>query len=43
MQRAFDLGINHFDLANNYGPRQVLLNLMSGRFYVMILPVYVMN
>ena len=20
LQRAFDLGINHFDLANNYGP-----------------------
>lgn len=27
--KAFDLGINHFDLANNYGPPAVLLKKRS--------------
>lgn len=26
LQRAFDLGISHFDLANNYGRRRVQRN-----------------
>ena len=29
LQRAFDLGITHFDLANNYGPPPVQPNATS--------------
>lgn len=32
LQRAFDLGITHFDLANNYGPPLVRPNVISGAF-----------
>lgn len=32
VRRAFDLGITHFDLANNYGPKQVLLKKISVKF-----------
>jgi len=30
VRRAFDRGVTHFDLANNYGPRTVLPRRTSG-------------
>ena len=32
VRRAFDRGVTHFDLANNYGPPMVLPSRTSGRF-----------
>jgi L-glyceraldehyde 3-phosphate reductase len=32
LQRAFDLGITHFDLANNYGPPRDRPNVISAVF-----------
>ncbi len=32
LQRAFDLGITHFDLANNYGPRRGPPSVISAVF-----------
>jgi len=29
---AFEHGVTHFDLANNYGLRRVARNLISGKF-----------
>ncbi|GAB3758015.1 hypothetical protein GCM10027599_24850 [Yimella radicis] len=31
LRRAFDLGVTHFDLANNYGPRTAAPNAISAR------------
>lgn len=32
LQRAFDLGITHFDLANNYGPPRAPQNAILAAF-----------
>ena len=36
VRRAFDLGVTHFDLANNYGPRPVPLRRPSGGCFARI-------
>lgn len=38
LRHAFDRGITHFDLANNYGPRRVPPNPILVAFCVRILP-----
>jgi L-glyceraldehyde 3-phosphate reductase len=40
---AFDLGITHFDLANNYGPPPVPPKKISAAFSTVILPLTATN
>lgn len=43
VRRAFDLGITHFDLANNYGPPPAPPRRISGGFSARISPLTVMS
>jgi len=43
LRRAFDLGITHFDLANNYGPPYGAAETTFGKLLAQILPVIAMN
>ena len=40
VRRAFDLGITHFDLANNYGPPPAARRATSARFCALDLKPY---
>ncbi len=43
LRKAFDLGITHFDLANNYGPPPGSAEEKFGRLLRRILPLIAMN